>query len=501
MKTIYFNEDNHAFYLHPAERMTEDGVASLVDEYAKSKNVKGILFCTNVQRALFDSNVWERFRDIDDDDLLMKNLWLLSECGIDQFKIWLERSKEVDIEGWLSMRMNDSHGLKEASLDMDHWHSKWPSQFWRNNRQLRRAPYRLERSWEGSFNYGLEEVRKHHLALVEELFDRYDMYGLELDWMRWSMFFAPGHERRGQKILTEFVREVRRLADEAEKKYGHVIKLAHRVPTDPESCLNFGFDLIEWSKNGWVDMVTLSSFLGNGNFDPQIKIWRAMLKSGTWINTYVESVACPYPGSSVNNYEILFGNAAAALSCGTDGLYLFNENYRLLDKPEVLETMLKKITTAEDLKPLVKRFPVTFLQTLAGDSNRVVLPQTLTPPTIGADLTRMEHNITIRLAAGKTDASSKCFLRLGFSDDTKQDDLDKLEVRINTEILKQCESPVWEPVSLKFTTAYPCLPNDVAHVKTYAVPDGILEETYNAVEILPPEDLPGSVLWAELIVM
>jgi hypothetical protein len=63
-RTIYFNEDNHHFYgAHPPEDMSVEGVQRLVDFYAVNTQVAGILFCVNVQRALFDSRVWERFWD------------------------------------------------------------------------------------------------------------------------------------------------------------------------------------------------------------------------------------------------------------------------------------------------------------------------------------------------------------------------------------------------------------------------------------------------------
>ncbi len=304
VKTLYFNEDNEHFYqCHPESDMTVEGVRRLVDTYAETNTCRGILFCVNMQRALFDSNVWERFKDVDDDVAYVKHLRLLSKRGVDQFAVWLERCAELGVEGWLTMRMNDSHGLKEARLNMkDSRLAAWPSHMWRNNPQLRRAPYRSERSWEGAYNYLLSEVRQHHLALIEELFERYDMFGLELDWMRWGMMFPPGFEHDGQAVLTEFVKKVRTIADRAEKRYGHSIKLAHRVPTHPESCLNYGIDVIAWGEAGCVDMLTLSQFLGGSDFAPQVKIWRKMLPDGVPINLFTEQAGGAYPGNVLHSY-------------------------------------------------------------------------------------------------------------------------------------------------------------------------------------------------------
>jgi hypothetical protein len=504
MQQIYFNEDNHHFYgYHPASDMSVDGVKALVDSYAKTGSIKGLLFCTNVQRALFDSEVWERFRDIDASDPLVQNLRLLSERGIDQFAIWLERCKHHEIEGWLSMRMNDSHGLKEAETgDHSGWIHQWPSEYWRANRHLRRAPYRLERSWEGSFNYLLKEVRDHHLRLVEELFDRYDMAGLELDWMRWGTMFPPGSERQGQEVLTAFVQQVRVLADKAEARYGHPVKLAHRLPSHPESCLNFGFDPITWGEAGCVDMVTLSSFLGSGIFDPQIKLWRRLLPTGTTLNVYVDPCVASYPGNLVMRDEVMLGQTAAAWSCGADNIYLFNECYRQSEEPERLQTLLAIMGDKHVLQKTPRSFAVTHdRMTIAGESARTVLPIPLKQKKIGVEMGRMEETITLRLPAGKVNADAECLLRLGFSTDAEECDASSFEVRVNT----QTVSPgVWPKAAefapgRRYYTPYPFLPHDAASALVFSVPAALLGETFNAIEILPPQ-VAGSLVWAELLV-
>lgn len=68
MKTVCFNEDNEHFYAnHPPEEMTREGCRALVDAYARPETIRSLLFCVNLQRALYDSGVWERFRDLPPD--------------------------------------------------------------------------------------------------------------------------------------------------------------------------------------------------------------------------------------------------------------------------------------------------------------------------------------------------------------------------------------------------------------------------------------------------
>lgn len=508
MKRIYFNEDNEHFYAcHPASDMTEEGVRGLVDTYAQTGTVKGLLFCTNIQRALFDSNVWERFRDLEISGPYpyVENLRLLSERGVDHFAVWLERCAELEIEGWLSMRMNDSHGLKEAQNNRTESRlCRWPSRKWRDNPQLRRAPYRSERSWEGSYNYLLPEVREHHLALIRELLERYDPFGLELDWMRWGMMFPPGFEREGQKVLTAFVKEVRRLADKAEKRLGHPVKLAHRLPAHPESCLNFGYDVISWGEAGCADMVTLSSFLNCNSMDPQVSLWKKMLPEGMVINYCAEPATVPYPrpGKVVIRDEAMLAAASAAYSCGIDNIYLFNECYRESGDLSVLQHLLTAMSDPEKLKREIRLFPVTYTPAvIPGESNRTTLPAALIQEGMGYDLGRMEDNITLRIPAGRTDAENICYLRLGFSAETQMDALRELPVRVNTVPVERAEWPDAShfPAGRPFYSPYPFLPPDAVYSLAWKVPAELLHETFNAIEILPPH-VAGKIVWADFLI-
>ncbi|HIM55861.1 MAG TPA: hypothetical protein EYM39_04070, partial [Candidatus Latescibacteria bacterium] len=64
MAGICVNEDIAHFYAnHLEEEMTAQGCEALVDFYAQFPDVVQLLFCANVQRALFNSRAWERAYD------------------------------------------------------------------------------------------------------------------------------------------------------------------------------------------------------------------------------------------------------------------------------------------------------------------------------------------------------------------------------------------------------------------------------------------------------
>jgi hypothetical protein len=521
-RTIYFNEDNHHFYgKHPPEDMSLEGIRRLVDFYAENTQVAGILFCVNVQRALFDSKVWETFWDgydpaLGDDQPTLrrthgvKNHLLLRERGLDQHAIWLERCRHHGIEGWLTMRMNDCHGLKETFLHMQgekcpngesDWALHWPSQFWREHPELRRAPYRLERSWEGAFDYGKAEVREHHMSLIRELFERYDMFGFELDWMRWGMYFAPGHEQAGKPLLTEFVREVRKLADAAEKRLGHPIRLAHRLPANPEACLALGFDPITWAREGLADMVTLSGFSGGSNLGP-IPIWRAMLGDGVKLLVLPEGVVKPCPEHTIEEYEFLYGAAASALERGADGIYLFNQNYRETGEPELLTHILQHAGSLETLAGCKRRHPVTYPQVGApGDPIRNVLPIPLRVPRIGCNFGRMEENITLRINTGPKPENGSAVLVLGFSG-TPPGACDQIEVRLNTATVQPGAEPEYESISETFRRAprHGWASDFLDAVRFFELPLDKLFAGANVIEIMPPQ-VEGTLEWAEIVIL
>jgi len=516
MKTIYFNQDNHHFYgYHPAEDMTAEGVDRLVDFYAQGTQLRGLLFCVNVQRALFPSKVWETFWNGYDPEKGenqpaarrthgVHNLWLLEQRGIDQFERWLARSRHHGIEGWLTMRMNDSHGLVEhARKDpLPHALEEWPGTFWREHPELRRAPYRWERSWEGSFDYSKPEVREHHLKLIAELFERYDMFGLELDWMRWGMMFAPGHEEKGREILTEFVREARKLADAAEKRLGHPIQLAHRLPADPQSCLALGYDLITWAREGLADMVTLSSFCGATHFDYSIDIWRSMVGEKVKILALAEP-AVYSSGQGVMSHEFLFGSAASALHRKADGIYIFNECYRESDEPELLLEELNGAGDLETLKKMNRRHVFTHPQVCApGEPKRSLLPIPLRHTSQDTDFGRWDKNISLRIGLGPKPETGRAILRLGFSPAAPS--LNNMGVRVNTTLISPCLPVCWESRSenwaRRVTSAYSQVPPSATMTYWYEIPLDVLFDGVNLVEFEPP-DADGKLEWAEIILL
>ncbi len=115
-------------------------------------------------------------------------------------------------------------------------------------------------SWP-AYNYALEGTRAHFLEVVEGICQRYDVDGVELDWIRMPMFFKLGEQRRNIPIMNDFVHQVRRRLDHFAQQKGRPILLAVRVPDSMELCLAVGLDPETWTEQGWVDLLMAGSGL------------------------------------------------------------------------------------------------------------------------------------------------------------------------------------------------------------------------------------------------
>lgn len=511
MPGICVNEDNAHFYAtHPSEDMTAAGVRALVDYYADFPGLAALFFCVNVQRALFASRVWERLYDGYDpeagpDQPLLRwlqdprdreltlgsqgrywvhNLWLLEQRGVDHPALWLERCRERGIEGWLTVRMNDCH---YNDIPGAFWHSS----FWREHPEYHRAAYREEHGWERALDYGQPAVRQHHLALIRELLERYDMYGLELDWMRWGLHFRPGQEPAGRKLLTDFMAQVRALARRAAQRLGHPIRVGVRVPAKPGEAWALGYDVRAWVEQHLVDHVVVSSFCSGLYYDYPLEEWRAWL--GTWRGSLAvcqDSGYTAYPGAPGRHtpVEMHCGAAAAAYQRGADRVYLFNVCYGESSDRPYMNELLSRLTDMGTICAGRRRQVITYSQTAPpGTAPDAVLPLPLTNRTPGATLARMNTFATLRLALGPRPTAGKARLRLGLSTDTPRLPARRFAVWCNG---VPCCPAVKPPRTKPAHEA-------VGRTLTWDIPLEALQDDVNLVELQPPQ-VEGAIVWAEI---
>lgn len=490
---LCLNEDNsHYFSTRAGNKLDAETVAAWVDQYAKTQ-VRELMLSPNAMRTSYDSKVWEPIwkgydpNGPDDQPLLastapasrkavrdwIHTAWRLNKDGIDPYKLWIERARKHGISPWISMRMNDVHNVDDERSFMH-------SDLWRQNPQFRRINYRLDRSADQAFDYAHTEVRQHHFKLVRELVERYDIDGLELDWMRFGYHFKPGHEHAGLAILTEFTAEVRRLLTAWEKKRGHKIKLSARVPSRPQTALGLGYDPVTWARKGLIDMLVVTPFWASIEPDMPIGLWKELLR-GTQVTLAagLEVLIRTHPDSKQfqkNTLETVRGAAATLLDRGAERIYLFNymDSQTAMDDLENYPTLLREVGSLETLKGKPRRHVLTFADTWApGEAPAIPLPAQCSAGRWRA----------FRLPTGPVPAAGNVRALLGIEGMTETD-LAASELRLNGEACKFSGK-----VQLK-------TPKPESAVFSFSIPLTLLRREYNVIEFAPKRDC--RIDWVEI---
>lgn len=237
--------------------------------------------------------------------------YMLSPDYKDPVEITLDEARKNAISPYLSWRMNDRHYVYYNNEDrvppvMD--------KLWINHPEMRLKA--------GSMNFMFPEVREWTFNILQELVTNYDTDGLELDFMRSNLYFEAEDVKDGTVLMTDLVRRIRKMTDEAK------IRLAVRVPANPEAALAAGLDVPAWKKEGLIDLITVSThFMISPEQD--VEGYKA-LEGEAEILGELHFITFPGVGTEVFRFttkEIYETLGASLLERGADGLSFFNFAY------------------------------------------------------------------------------------------------------------------------------------------------------------------------------
>jgi len=410
---LIHNEDcSHFFMTRDPDKLDMAELNAFIDQYAGTQ-LTHFFMNPNAMRTSFRSKVWDNIWRSSDPapgiasgrfpkagSRWVLNTYRLDKQGIDPYAVWIARCRKHGISPWISMRMNDCH-------ENDNVKSYLHSELW-----VKHPEY-----WRGGtgyfarcFNFGIRAVYEYHMALVREYLERYDLDGLELDWMRECFCFKPGEEAKGRAILTAFMRDARELANKRGAKRGRPIKIAARVPAVPEASLGWGLDGVTWAKEGLVDMLIPTARWATADFDIPINLWRELLGDACKRVTLAAGMEIriqPYPGASavMSSRETLRGFSAAMLERGADQIYLFNH----MDKdPSVPHgeylAMFKEAGRLETVVDKSRRHVMTY--------HDISPPGKSLPPALPADLAK-ERTARFSIYIGPRPVTGRVVVRVG----------------------------------------------------------------------------------------
>ena len=177
---------------------------------------------------------------------------------------------------------------------------------------------------EGTIEWGIKtgldftfpEVREHRLSIVEEVVERFDVDGVELDFMRHPAFFRTDEAYGSRYLMTDLVARARRMLDEAGSRRGARLQLAVRVPPTLYDSARIGLDAGEWIAERLVDIVVVGG--GFVPFETPIAEFTAAA-SGTGCLVY----GC-IEGTVTADERSMRALAALWREEGAAGVYLYN---------------------------------------------------------------------------------------------------------------------------------------------------------------------------------
>lgn len=244
-----------------------------------------------------------------------------AEYGVDGVEVFIEEVNKLGIRPWITLRMNDVHfGANETSfLRPDiYYEAKEAGEMV--------GPYYNYYATAHNFKY--PRYREALLGYIGEILDKYDMFGLELDFMREIYCFDYfGNPDGIQEIMLDFMREVKKMAIAAEKRIGHDLKISIRTCRDSEDAYIFGFDIKRMVDEGLVDVVVVTPHFATTDSGMPIRKWKELLGEGAAVMAGLEMLN-GYPSAVAHSSpENAKAYAAAYYEQGADGIYFNNHEY------------------------------------------------------------------------------------------------------------------------------------------------------------------------------
>ena len=342
---VIFNCDGNGVFVNANGNV--DAYIQNVFGPLEGSQVDALFWCDGAggNTANYDSEVLERTgARIDQVDPTLSR-WI--EAGNDPPKVVVREAHERKLDVFYSFRVNDIHD-GHIPKELPTFKKEHPE--WMLGDQFNEFPT--------SLNFAIPEVRELKLRTIEEIFDKYDFDGIELDLMRFPRFFVEFLEYRNSFVLTDFMRTVREKLEKQARQRGRAIKVAVRVDENLVACRLNGFDVETWIDEGLIDILIVGDYAFPSGQD--IQRFRELIE-GRPVHLYV---CVAHPSTVIGGANHSHGDGAAVLrglaanywSHRADGMYTFNL-FPHSDQLSYQRHLLKEIGNPQALATKDKIFP------------------------------------------------------------------------------------------------------------------------------------------------
>ncbi|MBI2437974.1 MAG: hypothetical protein HYV36_04075 [Lentisphaerae bacterium] len=354
-----------------------------------------------------------------------------------QLNAMVEEGHRAGLDILASFRMNDCHdtyyspehplwGVPPVKFKLDHPELLIPDGGW--------SRFCLD--------YALPAVRDRRFNLMRETVARFDVDGIELDFMRNGFFFARKKAREQAPLMTELIERLRRLLDEFGARGRKRLHLAVHVPVTQEVSLDCGLDTVGWIEAGLVDQVVADEGCVPFSVAP-LDFIQAARKTGRCRVYSTADFGCaqperPEPERGADSPGVpwtesqLRGWAAFQMAHGVDGLNIFNGHY--LNGQEVMPPVFNAPNCWKNGFAGNKAF-VAHNRSLLANMPGVAYPQTPSLPVTlkTGEPAQMEIAVTDDIASADRKRRLKAVtLRLNFLQLTVED---IIEITLNDQVV------------------------------------------------------------------
>ena len=264
------------------------------------------------------------------------NLKALAELGTDPLELAVKFCHENNLEVFFAHRINDIHDCFE-DWELSTWKREHPEYLMGKPEDWQKYDESDPRRRWAALDFEIPEVRDYLLAIIDDVLERYDVDGIEIDYFRNSMFFRPNLAFQPAtpaqvEILAGFQRRIRAKAYEHGNRRGRPILVAARVPITVRKGLYIGIDTERWLEEDLVDVLVIG--LGCFPFTNPVRELAEL--------AHVHDVPA-YPSiagsgrTEQRTIEHWRGAAANFWHAGADGVYLFNTFPRTPQHPHFTE--------------------------------------------------------------------------------------------------------------------------------------------------------------------
>jgi hypothetical protein len=217
------------------------------------------------------------------------NFDALLGAGLEPFGLMVDTLRSHGITVMANVRMNDHHGQLMQWTPWERDHAAWSlgkdtgARDWKAIGALRQM------------DYAIEGVRTYRLSILREILEKFPVDGLQLDFGRTAPFLSDPKVDNA-RFMTGYIRDVRRLLDEAARRRNCPrLLLGVIVPWDLDFCLHQGLQVDRWVKEGMPDYVSPGEWY-YADWNIPLDRWREMVR-GTRCKLY------PFTPGNVSPYQ------------------------------------------------------------------------------------------------------------------------------------------------------------------------------------------------------